>query len=249
VSPVRSKPQQIHDHYADLIDRGQLAVGQFFPSMRAIAHEQGTGLDAAREAVGMLAGGGRIEKEPNGGQRYIVSQRARENVTAPMDRARGLRLITAPGVAESIEVTTAEMVIPPEYVAGILGVEPTALVIRREEIASRDGAPMRLTVHWIPDVIGESVVCGHLLDRQVVEGGVLGCIQRATGRKATFVRESDRAEGADGRESRLLLVPFDSPVRGMVDTYCDAKGVLLYEETVWPRDRVVTRTYELGDED
>ena len=246
MSPVRSKPQQVCDHYADLIDRGELLPGQPFPSIRAIAAEQGVGPDTVQVAVGMLAGGGRIEKVP--GRGFIVSRRARENVASPMERRRPPRLVAVPSVAEVIEVTAAGSVPPPEYVTGILGIRPGELVIRREEVASVEDAPVRLTVQWVP-AVGGQITCAHLLEQVPVEGGVLGCVERATGRTAAYARESERAEGADARESRMLRVPYGDPVLGIVNTYCDADGVLLYEETIYRCDKVISRRYELGGED
>lgn len=235
-----SKPDQVARHYADLIDRGVLAPGQIFPAIRAIAAEQGVSPDVAQKAVRTLAGGGRIEKVPG---RYIVSRRARENVASPRERARP----SAPRTGDAEErtaVMAAEIVLPPEYVSDVLGTRPGELVIRREEVASVGSVPVRLTVQWIPSPAGQ-IPAGSLLDPHVIPGGVLPFVERATGRKAVYAQESERARGADGRESRMLLVPYGDPVIGVVTKDCDADGVLMYEESVYPCDRVVSRTYEL----
>jgi GntR family transcriptional regulator len=244
VSPVRSKPQQVEAAYADLIDRGMLPPGEPFPSIRAIAAEQQVSPDVASLAVRALAGSGRIEKVP--GRGYIVARRARENVPSPQMRATAARVPTLWEQSGIEHVTEVGIVPPPEYVAGTLGVPLGELVIRRETVVIQDDGPVRLTVQWIPSTGSPSVVCAHLLDPEPVEGGVLACLERSTGRKVTFADEAVRAERADAREAGHLRIPHGSPVLGIVTKFCTDAGVLMYEESVYLEDRLIAYTYPLG---
>jgi len=232
--------QRIADHYRNRILAGELQPGQMLPSVTELMAEWGVSRDTAHKAMGQLI----VAKLAWASSRGTFVADNRRNTTSPQDRAR---LIASPA-SETVEVTAAETVVPPPYVSETLGVMPGELVIRREEVASRRGVPVRLTVDWIP-AVGGQITCAHLLDRVVVEGGVIGCLERATGRKVVHGYDSLESRVSDAREAVRLDLPLGGPVLAVVTEFSDGEGVLLYQESAVPPRMVFGYEYALGDDE
>jgi len=139
-------------------------------------------------------------------------------------------------------VTAAESVQAPNYVAELLGIEIGELVIRREEITYRHARPVMLSVDWIP--AANVMEAAELTAREPVEGGLLGLVERATGRGATHGRDHIRGRASDGREADALRLPVGGPVLAGVHLWSDENGPLIYGEWVMPPDQVISYEYE-----
>jgi GntR family transcriptional regulator len=231
--------QQVADFYRDLILSGELGPGQMLPSVTGMMTRHQVSRDTAHKAVGLL----QVAKLVSTSTRGTYVRLNERNTRSPRERAIPGLLVSP---SETVEVTAAGTVPPPVHVVEALDVPPGDLVIRREELTFDRGQPARLTVDWTA-ACGGHITCAHLLDLQPVEGGTLGCVERATGRTAVHGRDAVEGRAADEREARLLRIPAGTPVHAVVSLFSDADGVLLYREAVVPPGLVSEYTYDLAD--
>jgi DNA-binding GntR family transcriptional regulator len=233
--------QKIAEHYRALILSEEMQPGTVLPSVTELATEWGVSRETAHKAMGQLTVAGLVWTSSRGA--FVKGNE--EITTTPHERARIVRVVSD---TEAITVTAADAVGPPVYVTEILGTEPGDLVIRREEVVTRHERPVRLTVDWAP-AVGGQITCAHLLELVPVDGGVLGCIERATDRTAVHWKTSMEGRAADDRESGHLRIPNGWPCLAVVTLYSDADGVLLYEENVLPAGLKISYEGSIGGED
>ena len=227
---------QIADHYRDLINRGELKPGDRLPSIDAMAEEWHVSRQTASTAISRLQVERAVYTSPRG---TFVSSDGRITST-PGYRIRGPRPVrVAPG--EVVHLDEAGIVIPPNYVAELLGVEPGAEVIRRQEVTSLRGKPRMLSVDWIPT--GHVMVASELLGELAT--GPADLIATVTGRQVTHAQDHLESREADTREATALGIPVGSPVLAGTHVWSDPDGVILYGEWVMPSKQVVTYSYEV----
>jgi GntR family transcriptional regulator len=230
--------EQIADHYRSLINSGQLQPGAKLPSITDIATEWNVARSTVAQAIGRLQVEHAVHTSTQG---TFVSA---DGVIAatPADR---IRMAPPYRVAqgESVVVTSAGIVIPPDYVAELLHVEPGTQVIRREEVTSLRGEPRMLSVDWIP---AESTLTAlGALDATPLDGGLAHFLETATRRRITHGQDHLRARSADAREANALKIPVGAPILAGVHVWSDSENVILYGEWVMSADRVVTYTYDV----
>jgi DNA-binding GntR family transcriptional regulator len=240
--PERPPPLyvQLANHYRALILSGELPPGAQLPSVLTLAKDWGVSSATAAKAIGQLQVEGAVWTSPQGtfaAGNDVIAPTARER----LDMARSASQLTG----ETVVVTGAAIQVPPVYVSELLGITPGGLVIRREEVGSQENRPVRLTVDWIPGM--GQMDAGSLLAPLPVAGGVLAFIERATRRRATYVEEHLRGRAADGREADHLRLRIGSPILAPVAIFSDDDGPLLYTESCYPPDRVVSYRYSLGE--
>jgi GntR family transcriptional regulator len=230
--------EQIADHYRSLIHSGQLQPGAKLPSITDIASEWNVARSTVAQAVNRLQVEHAVHTSTQG---TFVS--ADGIVTAtPADHIRMARPYRV-GKGETITVTAAEIVIPPDYVAEILNIEPGSEVIRREEITNLRGNPRMLSVDWIP--VESTLTAMGVLDPKPLEGGLAHTLETITHRRITHGQDYLRGRSADAREANALQIPVGAPILAGVHIWSDADNVILYGEWVMPADRVVTYNYEI----
>jgi GntR family transcriptional regulator len=239
----RSVPayEQIADHYRTLIRSGQLAAGEKLPSITEIATEWGVARATASQAINRLQVEHAVHTSTQG---TFVSADGIISAT-PGDRIRMARPYRV-GPGESVVVTAAEIVIPPDYVNDLLNITPGREVIRREEITSLRGQPIMLSVDWIP--VDSTLTALGVLDDKPLEGGLAHTIESITHRHITHGQDHLRGRSADTRETAALQIPVGSPILAGVHIWSDSKDVILYGEWVMPPDQVVTYTYDVPTE-
>jgi len=228
---------QIADHYRAQIRDGLLPPGAKLPSVIAMAKDWHVSTQTTARALRALAVEGAVFATPNG----TFAADAQIITRTPLERVRAGSALR-PG--EAVEVTAAGIVIALPYVAELLGIDQGGAVIRREEVTSRDGRPVMLSVDWIPGL--DAVSAGELLALAPVEGGIAAFTARARGRTLTHGEDHLRGRACDQREADHLRVPPGSPVLAGVHLLSDAKGPLLYGEWVLRPDLVVRYAYQLG---
>ena len=224
-------------HYKDQILSEELKPGDMLPSVPQLMEQWHVGRGTASKVLSELHTAKVAWSSPRG--TFVVGND--ELTLSPRERARPLR---RPNAAEVITVISAAAVQPAPNVAEILDLAPGDLVIRREEVTSRHGKPVQLAVDWVPSVGGQ-ITCAHLLDPEPVDGGVLGCLERATGRDGGHGHDAPEARRADAREAGHLAVAIGSPVLALVTTFGDAEGTLLYQERVIPEGIKIEYEYDL----
>lgn len=230
--------EQIADHYRTLIQSGQLGPGSKLPSITDIATEWGVARATAQQAIGRLQVEHAVHTSTQG---TFVSG---DNVIAPTpaDRIR----IAAPqrvGHGETVEVTAAEIVVPPDYVNELLHLDPGAQVIRREEITSLRGKPTMLSVDWIP--ADSTLTALGALEKKPLDGGPAHFLQTVAQRRITHGQDHLEGRAADAREAAALQIPTGAPVLAGVHIWSDAHDVIVYGEWVMPAKRVVVYTYDI----
>ena len=118
----------------------------------------------------------------------------------PGDRIRGRRPVRAAD-NETVTLNVAEIVLAPNYVAELLGIDPGSMVIRREEITALRGRPRMLAVDWIPTshVMAEAELLG-----PPTPEGPAHVIETLTGRRVTHAQDHLEGREADSREAAAL---------------------------------------------
>ena len=230
---------QIANHYRDAILAGELSPGDRLPSIAEIAEEWHVARATAANAISRL----QVEKAVyTSTQGTFVS--SDDHITrTPGDRIRGLR----PGRVGNGEIVTlneAHIVLAPDYVAALLGIDPGSMVVRREEITALRGQPRMLSVDWIPT--GNVMAEAELLGPPTPEGPA-HVIETLTGRRVTHAQDHLESREADTREAGALGIPVGSPILAGVHVWSDAEGVILYGEWVVPPRQVITYSYEVAE--
>jgi GntR family transcriptional regulator len=228
---------QIANHYRDAILSGELAPGDRLPSINDIADQWHVARETASKAISRLQVERAVYSTPRG--TFVSSD---DHITrTPGDRIRGPRPVRiAPG--ETILLNEVGIVLAPNYVAELLGIEPGSQVIRREEITSLRGKPRMLSVDWIPTnhVMAEAELLG-----EIGPGGPASVIESLTGRKVTHAQDHLEGREADTREAGALRIPVGSPILAGTHVWSDADGVILYGEWVLPPRQVISYSYEV----
>jgi GntR family transcriptional regulator len=236
----RSVPayEQIADHYRTLIRSNQLAPGEKLPSISEIATEWGVARATAAQAINRLQVEHAVHTSTQG---TFVSADGIISAT-PGDRIRMARPYRV-GPGESVAVTAAEIVIPPDYVIDLLNIAPGSQVIRREEITSLRGRPVMLSVDWIP--ADSTLTALGVIDTKPLDGGLAHILETTAQRRITHGQDHIRGRSADTREASALQIPVGSPILAGVHIWSDSQDVIVYGEWVMPPDRVVTYTYDI----
>jgi GntR family transcriptional regulator len=234
---------QISDYLRDQIHNGTLAPGERLPSIAELAREWGVATATAAKAVTRLQVERAVWSDPTG---TFVSADERISRT-PGERIRAARPARpGPGAGEKITVTAAEIITAPDYVAGLLQVDPGSDVIRREEITTRRGRPRMLAVDWIP--AGNVMEAAELLDKRPIDGGPEHVITTITGRHITHAQDYLESRGLlDAREASALQAPIGSPCLAGTHVWSDEEGPLLYGEWVLPAKVAVSYEYDVSE--
>jgi GntR family transcriptional regulator len=230
--------EQIADHYRSLIRSGQLAPGEKLPSITEIATEWAVARATAAQAINRLQVERAVHTSTQG---TFVSGDGIISAT-PGDRIR-MALPHRVGPSESVVVTAAEIVIPPDYVNDLLNIAPGTQVIRREEITSLRGRPVMLSVDWIP--ADSTLTALGVLDAKPLDGGLAHVLETTAHRHITRGQDHLQGRAADAREAAALQIVTGSPILAGVHIWSDSDDVILYGEWVMPSDRVVTYTYDV----
>jgi GntR family transcriptional regulator len=234
--------EQIADHYRTLIHSGQLQPGAKLPSITDIATEWNVARSTVAQAINRLQVEHAVHTSTQG---TFVS--ADGIVTAtPADRIR-MAMPHRIGQGESVTVNAAGIVVPPDYVAELLNLEPGTQVIRREEITNLRSEPRMLSVDWIP--ADSTLTALGALDPTPLQGGITHFLETATHRRITHGQDHLRGRAADAREADALKIPVGAPILAGVHIWSDSDNVILYGEWVMAADRVVTYTYDIPTEE
>lgn len=232
---------QIASHYRNAILTGELMPGDRLPPISEISEEWHVSTATAAKAIGRLQVERAVYSSPQG--TFVSSD---DHITrTPGDRIRGPRPARI-GRGEKVALREAGIVLAPNYVAELLGIEPGSMVIRREEVTTLRGRPRMLAVDWIPTkhVMAEA----ELLSSATPEGPAR-VIETVTGRRVAHAQDHLESREADAREAEALNIPVGSPILAGVHIWSDDEGVILYGEWVVPPKQVITYSYEVTSGD
>lgn len=236
-TPERPPPlfAQIASYLRDAILNGDLSPGERLPAREGLAEEWGVSYGTIARAVTQLQVEGVVYTNPQGS--FVATKEVVRRT--PGDRIKRTRPVRMNG--DSIEVTAAEIVTAPNYVADLLGIDIGSQVIRREEITHSKDHPRLLSVDWIP---GFDVTVGErLTEKAPIQGGTIAAVESLTGRRVTYGEDHIRSRSSDAREAAALRLPVGAPILAGVHLWSDGSGVLLYGEWVMPPDQVISYEY------
>lgn len=232
---------QIANHYRDAILNGDLKAGERLPAVTEIAEVWGVAAGTAARALSQLQVEGAVYTSPQGS--FVADGDVIRRV--PSERIKAAKRVKTNG--DSVEVTAAEIVTAPNYVADLFGLPMHTQVIRREEITWHKGHPLMLAVDWIP-VDADKALAGELTAPVPMKGGTAHVVQASTGRRIAHWRDHVRGRAADAREAGALHLPVGSPILAGTHVWSDDDGVVIYGEWVMPPDRVVSWEGTVEDE-
>lgn len=224
---------QIADHYREAIANGTYRPGSQLPPVSDLADEWSVSPGTANKAMRRLAGEGLVRIERPAGTTVLHQQAT----PSPRDYVR-----TAPTVpGDEYRVTSAELVMAPEYVAQVMGLDEDAQVIRREWITYRDRASVRLTVTWTPGVFARDIP--ELVSTEQLPGRAVDLLERA-GRTPKVGNDYITGRDCrDEREAKALGVGIGDSITAVTYLWSDAEGVLEYGEFITHPKQVLQYDY------
>lgn len=230
---------QIANYYRAEIIEGKRQAGTRLPAIAAIAAEWDVSASTAAKAIGLLQVEGLIYTSPQGSfvsDPHGTSRTPRDRVTAAPVHRIGTN-------GETVTVNAAGIVAAPPYVADVLGIEPGASIIRREEVLYHGAHAHALTVDWIPAT--NVMQAAGLLEAAPIPGGAITMIETVTGRRPTYGRDYVRGRASDAREAGALRLPVGAPILAGTHVWSDDDGVILYGEWCMPPDQVISYDYDV----
>jgi DNA-binding GntR family transcriptional regulator len=235
IQEAPAKYLQIASHLRDQIVRGDLPPGAEIPSERQIAQDWKVSRPTATRALQTLRYQGLVESRQGAGT-YVrdVQMHRRAVQRYHRYRERGAQY----GPDESLEVTAAEIVSAPDYVALGLGIKPSDPVMVRRRIIRRVGVgPAEISTSWWPAALAE--VAPRLLERKSLGGiGSVRYVESVTGRHAARARDQVAARLASAEELRDLALQGPAAVLVIRHVVYDTEDVPLeFAEAIYPPDQ------------
>lgn len=220
---------------------GHLPEGAKLPPQRDLARTEGVAVATLGRALDHLQVEGYITTSRRG--TYVAN--APSVAPSAYDRiTRVLRTGSVLGEGETMIVTTAELVKPPQYVADLFDLDDGDQVVRRQWHTGRGMQRLMLAVNWYPAEFA-ALVPELLSTNSAKSIGLLPRIQDATGRRVTAGRDDVHSRDADAREAGFLGVRVGSPILAGAHRLWDDRSVMEYGEWCLPFRLVVGYEYEI----
>ena len=232
IQEAPAKYLQIASFLRDQIVRGDLPPGAEISSERQIAHDWKVSRPTATRALQVLRYQGLVESRQGAGT-YVrdIHMHRRAVQRYHRYRERGAQY----GPDESLEITAAEIVSAPEYVALGLGIKPSDAVMTRRRLISRSGVgAAEISTSWWPAAIAE--VAPRLLKRESLGGiGSVRYVESVTGRHAAHARDQMSARLASADELRDLRLEGPAAVLVIRHVVYDTEDMPLeFAEAIYP---------------
>lgn len=209
---------------------GALQEGEKLPAQRELAKAEGVSIATLGKALDQLQVEGYITTSRKG--TFVAN--APEVAPSSYDRiTRVLRTGSVLAEGESMIVTAAELVRPPQYVAELFDLDDGDQVVRRQWHTGKGQQRTGLYVTWYPAHFAASVPELLSTSRQS-SPGILLKIQQATGRRIVSGRDDIHSRDADEREANFLGLRIGSPILAGAHRLWDGEGVIEYGEWCLP---------------
>jgi GntR family transcriptional regulator len=216
--------------------------GDKLPGQRDLAMAEGVSIATLGRSLDQLQVEGYITTSRRG--TFVAN--APEVAPSSYERiSRVLRTGSVLGEGETMVVTAAEMIRPPQYVADIFDLDDGAQVVRRQWHTGKGQQRTGLFVTWYPAHFA-GLVPELLSTSAQTSPGLLLKIQQATGRRITSGRDDIHGRDADAREANFLALRIGSPILAGAHRLWDDQGVIEYGEWCLPYRLAVG--YEYGFE-
>lgn len=210
---------------------GHLKEGAKLPPVRELAKQEGVAIATLGRSLDHLQVEGYITTSRRG--TFVAN--APSVAASSYDRiTRVLRTGSVLGEGETMLVTAAELVVPPQYVAEIFDLDEGAQVVRRQWHTGKGSKRLMLAVTWYPAPFAALVPELLSIAPGRSAAGLLPKIQEATGRRVVAGRDDVHSRDADEREANFLGVRVGSPILAGAHRLWDDEGVIEYGEWCLP---------------
>lgn len=221
--------QQIADELRERIRRGDLAPGDRVPSVRDLVSEYEVAMATAQKALGALQAEGWVRPERGIGNLVTTEAERGWSAAAWLEKARRTGRIYPEG--RHARIVEAELTTATEQIAGALGVDVGAQVIRRLRVSYHGDEPVSSSTSWFSGAHAE-IAPRLLVAERIPEGSFLYLATRLGHRVA---RWQDQYEPvlATAEDAQLLDLAEGTAVNhGRNWVYDDTGEVLEYGESV-----------------
>ncbi|HLU96495.1 MAG TPA: GntR family transcriptional regulator [Thermobifida alba] len=210
---------------------GHLAEGEKLPPVRELAKQEGVSVATLGRSLDHLQVEGYITTSRRG--TFVAN--APEVAPSSYDRiTRVLRTGSVLAEGETMIVTAAELIRPPQYVAEIFDLDDGAYVVRRQWHTGKGAQRTGLFVTWYPAHFAAAVPELLSTARGRAASGLLPKIEQATGRRVRAGRDDIHGRDADAREAGYLGLRTGSPILAGAHRLWDDQGVIEYGEWCLP---------------
>lgn len=229
-----TEPEHPYMRVAERIRRrildGALQEGEKLSAQRDLAKEEGVSVATLGRALDQLQVEGYIVTSRRG--TFVAN--APEVAPSGYDRiTRVLRTGSVLAGGETMIVTTAELVKPPQYVAELFDLDDGDQVVHRQWHTGKGQQRTGLFVTWYPAHFAASVP--ELLSTSPKSSpSLLLRLQQTTGRRPTAGRDDMHGRDADAREASYLALRIGSPILAGASRLWDEEGVIEYAEWCLP---------------
>lgn len=218
---------------------GVLKEGEKLPGQRDLAKAEGVSVATLGRALDQLQVEGYITTSRKG--TFVAN--APEVAPSSYDRiTRVLRTGSVLAEGETLIVTSADLIKPPQYIAELFDLDEGDRIVRRQWHTGKGQQRTGLFVTWYPAHFAAAVP-ELLSTSRDGAGGLLPKIQRATGRRATAGRDDVHGRDADAREAGFLGLRVGSPILAGASRLWDDQGVIEYSEWCLPYRLVIGYEY------
>ncbi|MFD4259945.1 GntR family transcriptional regulator [Streptomyces sp. NPDC058534] len=238
-----SEPDHPYMRVAERIRRrildGALAEGAKLPGQRDLAKNEGVSVATLGRALDQLQVEGYIVTSRRG--TFVAN--APEVAPSGYDRiTRVLRTGSVLAEGETMIVTTAELLKPPQYVAELFDLDDGDQIVHRQWHTGKGQQRTGLFVTWYPAHFAAAVP--ELLSASRHSSpGLLMKVQQATGRRPTAGRDDMHGRDADAREAGFLGLRIGAPILAGASRLWDDQGVIEYAEWCLPYRMTVGYEY------
>lgn len=221
---------RIASYYREAILTGDIKPGTKLPSNKELAASRHVAVGTVVRALNQLTVEGLIRTSPRG---TFVADDPMTGVAAKdrLLRSRQTRSVLMEG--ETSIVTSAGLVVPPQYVADLFDLDHGDQVVRREFTTGRGKTRLSFQVRWypahfaalVPDLLSTNRDKNDELTPRVLE---------ETGRQITHGRDDIESRDATAREASALGLAVGSPILAGANRWGDDEGVIEYGEWCLP---------------
>ena len=205
------------------IEGGELRPGDRLPSAQQLSETWGVSRPTAAKAITALAAEGLVELQP-GVEARVIGPKSLSTGSDRFQRVRNSGSILRAG--ERSEGHQAAIVPASEEVAGALGVETGSDVVKRSRTFRDDSGIVALSTSWLAGELAE-LAPELLSDGPIPDGGTVGAVERATGRRGTRVRDTLHARLATAPEAKALGHKRPYPVQVAETVLWDENGEVI----------------------
>lgn len=220
---------------------GDLKEGEKLPPVRELAALEGVAIATLGRSLDHLQVEGYITTSRKG--TFVAN--APEIAPSGYDRiTRVLRTGSVLAEGETMIVTKAELIKPPQYVAELFDLDEGGQVVCRQWHTGKGQQRTGLFVTWYPAHFAAAVP--ELLSTgRASSPGLLLKVQQAMGRRVTNGRDDMHGRDADAREANFLGVRIGSPILAGAHRLWDDQGVIEYGEWCLPYRLTIGYEYEV----